>query len=167
MPRPDEALRKEVFAWYGGAAYSAGLVEAEMIILLLLFDKLRGGESAISPEAYEDLDRQLSKKTLGSLLREFRKHVDIAPEFDDLLNDYLATRNHLIHGFWPSHGESLLSRKGCDAMISELQHISTKMSEANRIIEAISDKVFRRLGFNREQLVSLYQSRWMPCNQRH
>jgi len=41
----DTELRKEMFAWYGAAMYSAQLFEVELVILLLALKRLRDPDS--------------------------------------------------------------------------------------------------------------------------
>jgi hypothetical protein len=76
-----------------------------------------------SLEAEEEIARN---KTIGYLLHEIRKRVDIDNKFDATLKSFLAHRNTFIHGLHPESGYDTGSAEGrakirelVDALISE------------------------------------------------
>jgi len=84
-----EALRKEVFAWYGSAAYYAQCIEVELIIARLFLARLRNPE--VPPEELDRIDRE--KKTMGQLLKLVG--ADLKDDEAALLNACLGTET-----FW-------------------------------------------------------------------
>src|SRR5258708_39185494 len=94
----DVELRKEVFAWFGGAAYAAQCFEVELVNLLLWAPRLH--EPSLTSQQLEEIDTRLSKRNLGQLLGELKMHFVVHPVFESLLKEYIESRNHLAHRFF-------------------------------------------------------------------
>ena len=139
-------FRKEVFAWFGSAAYAAQCFEVELCILILLTHRLRTPQ--LTPEQLGEIDIKLSKNTLGGLLSELKKHLIIHPDFKTMLDGYLSKRNYLMHQFFFHHGGDLLSRKGCEKMIEELKNLYSSLKEADEIAQTMSRNVRKHLGIS-------------------
>ncbi len=146
----DAMLRKEVFAWYGAAAYSAQCFEVELIILLLLVHRIH--EPRCTPQELDRIDLHLSKHSLGQLLKELKAHFWMHPDFESLLDEYRRRRNYLAHRFFYENATKLSSRAGCDAMISELRAIYATMKEAHEVAKAMSARARNFLGISEEQV---------------
>jgi len=144
----DVAARKDLFAWYGAAMYAAQLFEVELVILLLALKRLH--EPNTESHEYERLDNLLSRRTLGALLKELKKHCDIAPEFQDLLIQYRDMRNFLAHEFFYKNASGMKTRKGVDAITAELQDIEQQLREADLIASKMSENVRRASGIDEE-----------------
>jgi len=144
----DIEARKELFAWYGAAMYAAQLFEVELVILLLALKRLREPET--EPHEYDRLDSLLSKKTLGALLKELKKHCEIAQEFEDLLIGYRDSRNYLAHEFFYKNANAMRTRKGVETITSELQHIERQLREADMIATKMSENVRKASGIDEE-----------------
>ena len=102
----DVERRKEVFAWFGGAAYHAQCFEVELQSLLLLTHRLNNPDAPVSE--LDDVDLRLSRKNLGTLLRELGMQFQLHPEFDGLLSTYRDRRNYLMHRFFFENARKLL-----------------------------------------------------------
>ena len=135
----DVEARKDLFAWYGAAMYAAQLFEVELVVLLLALKRLR--EPNTGPDEYETLDKLLSKKTLGALLKALEKHCKIDPKFKELLEGYRDTRNFLAHEYFYSRANSLMTRQGIDALTVELQEFEQQLREADTIATKMSENV--------------------------
>ncbi len=144
----DEEIRKDVFAWFGSAAYAAQLFEVELVILLI--GQARLADPNCSIEKLDDLDISLSKKTLGQLLNEMKKHFTVSKEFEEILIEYRDKRNYLAHHFFSKNGEKLLSISGCKEMTTELQEIYDSLREADKIVTKMSENVRTASGINEE-----------------
>ncbi len=144
----DAEARKTLFAWYGAAMYAAQLFEVELVILLLSLKKLR--DPAIEPNEYDRLDALLSRKTLGTLLRELKKYCKIAPEFESLLNQYRDQRNSLAHEFFYKNSTKMTTRRGVDALTLELQNIEQQLREADLIASKMSENVRTASGIDEQ-----------------
>jgi hypothetical protein len=157
----DPEIRKEVFAWFGGAGYAAQCFEVELCTLLLLVRRLK--DPSATRQHLEDLDTKLSKRNLGTLLRELAKHLTIRPDFQAMLDGYLDRRNYLMHRFFFDHASDLLSAAGCQKMISELKGIHASLNEADQIAQAMSANIRKALGMSEDQVQALVSTElhWM------
>ena len=149
-------LRKEIFAWFGGAAYAAQCFEVELCILILLTHRLRTPQ--LTPEQLDEIDMKLSKGTLGNLLSELKRHLVIHPDFQAMLDGYLSKRNYLMHHFFLHHDKDLLSRKGCEKMIEELKDLHSSLKEADGIAQTISRNVRKHLGISEAEIQVLTEA---------
>ncbi|MFQ5741473.1 MAG: hypothetical protein ACE5JX_20950 [Acidobacteriota bacterium] len=144
----EDETRKDVFAWFGSAYYAAQCFEVELCILLILAHRLR--EPTLSVEALDEIDRKLSQRTLGFLIRELPKHFEMQPEFEVLLGSYLEKRNFLAHRFFYERASSLLTAGGSEAMVEELRDLYTSFKEADEIARIMSARCRRILGISEE-----------------
>lgn len=146
----DTEIRKDLFAWFGSAAYTAQCFEIELCILLLLLHRLK--DPGLTSQELNRINIKLSKKTLGALLRDMRSQLDIHPEFETMLNDYLNKRNYLMHHFFFDHAQNLLSINGCQRMIEELKAMYFTLKEADTIAQKMSTNVRKHLGISEEEV---------------
>jgi len=86
--------------------------------------------SRLTLEALELQQKEEQKKTLGYFLRELRKRADLAPEFDQLLRDFLNHRNTFIHKLSDLPGWDLDSPEGrqiAERFISKLTNLNQRV----------------------------------------
>jgi hypothetical protein len=152
----DVERRKEVFAWFGGAAYHAQCFEVELQSLLLLTYRLNNPSAQVSD--LDDVDMRLSRKNLGGLLRELGKHFSLPTEFSDQLNAYREKRNYLMHRFFFDNARKLLSPLGCAAMVDELKDLSRALGEADAIAQDFSKRLRARAGWSEEEIAALLRA---------
>lgn len=148
--------RKEVFAWFGGAAYHAQCFEVELQSLLLLTYRLNHRSALVSD--LDDVDMRISKKNLGGLLKELGKHFTLHQEFSDLLNTYREKRNYLMHRFFFDNARKLLSPPGCDAMVDKLKDLSQAFQEADVIAQEMSKRLRALAGWSEEEIEALVRA---------
>ncbi len=142
----DEELRKDVFTWYGSAAYAAQCFEVELSILLLAHERL--GKPNSTPAELDKLDEALSRKTLGQLVSEVKRRFSIHPDFESLLRTYLQKRNYFTHRFFFENAAKLKTANGCAELIAELQHLYSTFMEADQISQLMSKNVRVASGVN-------------------
>ena len=152
----DVGRRKEVFAWFGGAAYHAQCFEVELQSLLLLTYRLNHPSAPMSD--LDDVDMRLSSKNLGGLLQELGKRFTLHPEFSDLLNTYREKRNYLMHRFFFDNARKLLSPPGCDEMVDELKDLSQTFQEADAIAQEMSKRLRAMAGWSDEEIEALVRA---------
>ncbi len=152
----ESEVRKDVFAWFGSTAYAAQCFEVELCILLLLVRRLN--EPSITPEELEIVDTKLSRGTLGTLLRELKKHLVIHPDFQKMLDGYLDKRNFLMHYFFFDHAGDLLAPDGCKKMIEQLKDHYASLKEADAIAQSMSRNMRKHLGISEEEVQALTEA---------
>ena len=146
----NEEIRKEVFAWYGSAAYAAQCFEVELVILHTFLYILDNPNA--SSEDIEKIDLSLSKKTMGNLLRELEKRIVIHPEFKELLDTYREKRNFLMHHYFQERSGKFYSYEDCEHMIEELKDLSSTFKSADEIVQEMSKNVRKAIGLSEEKV---------------
>ena len=69
------------------------------------------------------------KKTLGGLISALRKAAVVSADFEQKLLDALAKRNWLVHPYFWDRAGHFMSKKGRDAMTTELQEAVEPFAE--------------------------------------
>jgi hypothetical protein len=87
-------MNPQIFTEAGRALYAVQIADKTIINLLRL---VYPDEKIDSVESHRKSEEKLSKATLGPLIDTLKKRVNIEPEFDDILNDYLKNRNTFVH----------------------------------------------------------------------
>jgi hypothetical protein len=141
----DVEVRKEVFAWFGAAAFYAQCVEVELIIARLALAR-RGSE----PTA-EDWQRiETERRTMGALLLFIRKEIPLSDGDLEVLESAVRDRNFLAHDFWYQRSTLLATNSGCENLITELQVMSQRLKAANDAGERVSAMARAAAGIDEE-----------------
>ena len=138
----DVELRKEVFAWFGAAAYHAQCVEVELIIARLFL--LRRGEPEPRAEVWQKVEGE--KRTLGNLLRFLRNEIELGENEVALLTTTVDDRNSLAHDYWYRRSSLLATRSGCRELVANLQEMSERLKQAAETAKVISKRVRAQAG---------------------
>lgn len=145
---PD--TRKEVFAWFGAAAYQAQCFEVELSVLLLLMQRLQSPKVTLAE--VKAFDARLTAANLGFLLRDLKKRMWLHPDFEGLLDQYRKKRNYLMHRFFFEHSFDFATETGCQKMILELKELYGTLEEADEIAQAMSKKIRHHLNWSEKKL---------------
>ena len=162
-----DELVKEVYARFGLAVYCAQLVEFELVSLLLLLARFEKRE--LTPGELDDLDRCLSKDTLGVLVKKLKGHVSGAKveikdregktvetlELTECLQAALEKRNYLTHRFFSVNAKKMVTARGCHELIEELAGVSDGLREADFLATSLSRLIRKRLGIPEELVQSV------------
>jgi hypothetical protein len=146
-----EPLRKEVFAWYGAAAYYAQCVEVELIIARLFLARLHTPQ--LSDAEWENISRE--KRTMGGLLKLLSSELQLEDSETALLTACLEDRNFLAHDYWYRRSSLLVTPDGCQRAVSELQEICERLKQGNMVTERIAKRIRARLGISEEMVHKL------------
>lgn len=150
IPQPDYNDPKEVFAFFGLAAYCAQLLEQGITNLLVgsqIIEKKKTNWIHIR-NLYEKADRQ----TLGKLLRSVRELSSFDASLDDELIEALKNRNYLMHHFFVEHSTSILSAPGKRNMIDELQNIISVFKSVDQKVDELWLSIWKEYGFTKERI---------------
>jgi hypothetical protein len=147
------ARRKEMFAWHGSTMYASQLLEQELAILHLVLRRTQ--EPNLRLEELDAFDSQLSRRTLGRLVRNLEKHPEPAPQLAATLTQYVELRNDLAHHFFKRHDASLMTSHGIEAMISELQDAYEKLRKADALATEVSVALRKKMGWSEEALQAM------------
>ena len=146
IPEPDGDDDKEVFAFFGLAAYCAQVLEQGLINPLVGLQL--ANLSPVTREEFESAFEKADKRTMGRVLKAIGKHVQMPTDTERLLGRALDGRNDLCHTFFRRHDENMLSRSG-RKMIAELRQLTALFQRADQFDE-MSATLFDRIGIPRQ-----------------
>jgi hypothetical protein len=141
---------KEVYARFGLAAHWAQCVEVSLGIFFLFYERINHAE--LSVQALDAMDADRQRQTLGRLIKDFRKHVDLDSGIEEVLDRALDRRNFLMHHFFHERAMHWVSEDGRSQMIDELIDISADLQYADKLIVMIYKCLGRHLGITDEAL---------------
>lgn len=131
--------RHELYAKFGVAAEVAQLFETELGTLLLMQRALSKGWHVVPDgEAARVRLEEIDRMTLGRMLRELEKHVEVAAEVKDIFSVGLDARNRLTHGFFEGHNYAIQTENGREKMGHALEDIHGKIFRAWRTASDIT-----------------------------
>lgn len=148
IPEPDYDDPKEIYAFFGLAAYSAQPIEQGLLNLLvgLQIAKLVPMNSKNAMKLYEKGD----KKTLGQVLHALRNITQFDIFFEKNLIKVLQKRNHLMHQFFVDNSENLLFQEGRNNMINQLIESIKLFQLIDPQIDMLWHKIWVKYGFTEE-----------------
>ena len=149
IPEPEGNDAKEVFAFYGLAAYYGQVLEKGIIIMLVV---LRSAGIPMTQGQVDDLFVKYDRRTLGWLLKEARSLVAISLDVEKVLDEALMMRNELIHHFFAEHSAAFKTEIGSEEMIEELRRMTALFREADNAIDSIYEPILRRAGIDEERI---------------
>jgi hypothetical protein len=150
IPAPDSSEPKEVYAFFGLAAYWAQVLEREVINFTVAVHMEK--KSHLNRRIVEELWRNFEVKTFGTVLRAARRITSIPADIDELLGDALAKRNHLTHSFFWDRAEWFLSDTGRLRMMADLQEHMKIFKHANDQLEPLTLRLLTQFGVSRETI---------------
>lgn len=159
---PDAEFQvREVFAYYGRAAYAASCVETGLAIALMhvelmsqVHGRARRERKAPSKAEWEAMfDAYMDKHhllTLGTLIDRFRSVHRIDPSLDDLLTESLRRRNAIAHEFFRENAVAFAHSAGRLTMIEELDRDHDLFTRTDEAVQAAVAPILPRLGIDPE-----------------
>lgn len=148
VPEPQGSDAKEVFAFFGRAAYYAQVLEQELMIFAVMMHL--SGQTSITQMAVEALFETFESRTFGQLLREARALTAISSNLEAKLMDALNRRNDLAHRFFARRSEDFISNAGRVEMIEELHQAAVLFEEVNAALTAIREPLSQKLGLSQD-----------------
>ena len=142
------ATRDEVYKKFGIVSEAAQLLETELGNLLLMHECVEADliEQPNSEEATE-IYKQISKKTLGQLVRAVCKTGESIVSLEQMLNNALKARNSLAHSFFLLHNLRINSDDGRDVMLADLH-------ELHEVVLKAYKEIMLLLGYDLEAIVA-------------
>lgn len=111
--------------------------------------RVRGLTGLTAPKVSDVFDR-VDRKTLGQLLHDVRRQVQIPDDTERRLAEALGDRNDLFHRFFVEHDVDFGSDPGRGQMIDELRAMTRRLQETDRLVDAIWIPLWESLGLSRE-----------------
>lgn len=108
----DKKEIKPITDILGLAVLDSQRLEYSIGFLMLISSKDFDFTNKKQDEAIDEYMLNLSKKTLGNLIKQLKELIEVNDEFIGKLEEALDARNYLIHRFFNHQGEKLLTKDG-------------------------------------------------------
>ncbi len=148
IPEAEDTSQKEVNAFFGLCSYYAQVLE-QGVVNLAVGLCVRGLTALTAPKISDAFDRT-DRKTLGQLLHDVRRQVQIPGDTERGLGQALGDRNYLFHRFFVEHDVDFGSDAGRREMINELRAMTRRFQETDRFVNAIWMPLWDNLGLTQE-----------------
>lgn len=125
FPTLDDVYRK-----FGEASEAAQLIETELGTMLLLEGAIGEGLIGEDGKRATEILKDVSRQTLGTLVRKVKGKSSTTTELEVLLERALKDRNRLSHSFFLKHNLRRNSGEGRALMMKDLEEIHTILLEA-------------------------------------
>jgi len=148
IPEPEDTGDKEVFAFFGLCSYCAQVLE-QGVVNWAVGLRAYGLTDLTGPAVSAAFD-QADRRTLGQLLHDVRRRVEIRDDTEVRLGQALEDRNFLFHRFFVKHDVDFGSNSGRQEMIDELRAMTRRFQETDLRVTAVSIPLWETLGLTRE-----------------
>ena len=146
----DAQQRREVFARYGVAMYYAQCLEHQLG--LMLASMCNHGFLSTPQDARDALFDQELSKTLGKMAQSLKEALPVPPTLEDRLTRAVEIRNWLAHRYFRERAREILSVRGREVMISELQERADFLQVLDGEFTGITEKWLSRMGVSSEDI---------------
>jgi hypothetical protein len=156
VPSPDDYSEKEVYAFFGLAAYSVQVLEKALVNMVVIF---RTCGLPISVEQYDEVFADHDSKTIDQLVRRAQAaSIPIPEETQLLLEQALDRRNYLNHDFYADYAGHFMTEEGRSVMIDRLRELTRLFQRAERACEPIYLPLMKKMGVTAESVEQQVQA---------
>ena len=148
---PNEHV-KEIYAHFGLALYLAQVLEHGLVIALVYADMIPNRKPN---QTRADFDLFLDKHfetTMGKMIQNFKKHVAVPIEFEQLLLDARTKRNFLAHHYFRERADDFMKEAGREKMILELKAAQKLFEQTDDTLSEVVRPLRIKLGFTDEMV---------------
>lgn len=156
VPEPEDHGPKEVYAFFGLAAYCAQVLERGIVSLAVGLHL--AGVERITEELIDELYNSLESRTLGQVLKAVKALNALPESLEGQLSAALLLRNHLTHAFFWDHAENFMSDRGRGQMIAELQETIRAFKDADIEVEKVVLSIMNKFGLSEDLVVREFEA---------
>ncbi|WP_241051713.1 hypothetical protein [Achromobacter xylosoxidans] len=147
-PEPNYEDPKEVYAFFGLAFYKANVLEHGVLNLAVAL--LAQGNLGVTIDDVNRLYESFETKTFGHILHVAKERYSFSQEFSRELDQALAHRNYLAHGFFKKHDINHMSKSGRKVMIDELIDMWMHLATVDEIMDEYWMSAWKEHGITKE-----------------
>ena len=155
----NKKLRKQLTPLYEQiGAVVQGSQQMEFTISLCLTFLKRLGSKAFGDNAFNDSMDFFSSKTLGTLLKELKKHIDLDAAAINALELALNERNYVIHKFFSENIERFINKEGRDWCLNRIRKARHNINPGFLILDSAAQNLMRVSGIDPNQVIKKVNS---------
>ncbi len=162
IPTPEGSDTKEVYAFFGLCSYYAQVIERGLINLAVVLHTK--GYTKITREEIEEAFQEKGRNTLGRLINDIRKQINIETGVEEKLITVLEKRNYLIHEFFFYHDIDFMNEEGRIKMINELSDLTRLFQETDKEMDKITHPLWMKIGLTREMIEKSLEEKYSESN---
>jgi hypothetical protein len=148
---PEDEQCREVYAYFGVAAYFAQCFEKSLCNFLMYHNALTIGN--VTQENAGEIARSIQKKTMGQLLKEIKPVVTFGdPAGEALVDEALKKRNFLLHDYFWDRAIEFMSPNGRAKMLTELMELLDLFQRADGLAKTLARAASKAAGVTDEWL---------------
>lgn len=129
----NSSTLEKVYRLYGLAAHNCSNIEYKIAHYLLGPEWEKA--DVLSPEEVDKVSDDLYKKTLGQLLKKYKKHFELTEEAPDILDEVLEKRNYLAHRFFGNYGKKMHNEETLKDMTEDLEGMIILFQSVSRELD--------------------------------
>ena len=137
---------RDVYAHFGLAMFQAQVLE-HGIVNAMVIGRMHERERVTRSQIDAFMDAQFDR-TLGQLLRELARHIDVPPTVEPLLRSALSRRNWLAHAYFRERAVEFMTTHGRSRMIEELEIAAELFRSADRALDDLTRGIRERFGID-------------------
>jgi hypothetical protein len=119
---PESYRIREIYAYYGVTMYQIQCLERTLSLLGATV--YNANADSITREQFDAILETNFKKTLGQLIFNIKKSVDLPHDFEEKLTDALKKRNFVAHHYFWERAMKFSHTRGQEEMLAELIQLS-------------------------------------------
>jgi hypothetical protein len=137
---------KDVYAHFGLAMYYAQVLE-HGVVNAMIVARTRERHRITRADIDAFLDTQF-ERTLGQMLQELRRHLQVLPTVEPTLRAALKRRNWLAHQYFRERAVEFMNAKGRSSMIEELQEATALFRNADTALNELTREIQETFGID-------------------
>jgi hypothetical protein len=155
----DPELRSQV----GPIAEQVGAVvqtsqQMEMGICLSITLLKQLDSEVFTDSEFETEMNLFGKKTLGALIKEFKKHIDFDKQAEEALKLALKERNYIIHSFYNDQIESFLTPEGRKNALERVREARHRIHPGYTILDSAVNSLLALSGLSLAEITKQAES---------
>lgn len=150
---PEFYRIREVYAYYGLTMYHVQCLERTLSMLSATV--YNSNVNHITRSQYNSILENNFKKTLGQLISQVKKSVDLPECFEEKLTDALEKRNFLAHHYFWERAMKFGHTRGQEEMLAELIQLSGYFENMDRELTLVQRKWMRAKGITDETIYQI------------
>jgi hypothetical protein len=129
---------REIFAFFGLTMYHIQCLERTLAMLSATVYNTNADH--ITREQFDAILESNFKKTLGQLISQIKKSVDLPDDFEKKLVNALEKRNFIAHHYFWKRKMKFSHTRGQEEMLAELTQLSTYFENMDRELTLVQRK---------------------------
>ena len=146
----------------GLAILDSQRLEYTIAFMMLLVNNNLNFTNREHDEKIDDYMLNLSKKTLGTLIGQLKKLINLSDGFSERLEEALDARNYLAHRFFNHQGENLLTVKGRKEALRLVKEKRELLYQCNFFLDPYVQVLMKLRGFTPEMFTEEVSRKYEP-----